>query len=130
MSEGNFSRTRAWPATDESRQRGRMMRFAERSLAGQLTAPQPARDRLDHTELKRLAGFEWRQNSRKPRREHRLARPRGADHQQIMAPCGGNLERAFGAFLSFDVPKVEFGRPRDGETRFRRREELGSLDVV
>ena len=43
------------------------MRVAEWPLAGQLTAAQSARDRLDHAELERLTGFERRQNSRKPR---------------------------------------------------------------
>ena len=107
-----------------------MVRIAERSLAGQLTAAQPARDRLYHAELKRLAGFEWWQNSRKPRREHRLACPWGADHQQVMAPRRRDLERALGALLSFHVPKVEPCRPRSGETRLRWRQELGPFDVV
>ena len=67
MGKRNFSWTCARSAADESRQRGRMMRVAEWPLAGQLTAAQSARDRLDHAELERLTGFERRQNSRKPR---------------------------------------------------------------
>src|SRR5271169_1520551 len=106
-----------------------MMRIAERSLAGQLTAAQSACDRLDHAELEGLAGFEWWQNSRKPRCQHRLARPRGADHQQIMPSSGGDLERTLGALLSLHVPKVEPGRPRRGKTRLGRRQELSSLEV-
>jgi hypothetical protein len=47
-----------------------------------------------------------------------------------MAARSGDLERPLGALLSFDVAKVEPGRARDRKTRLRRRQELGSLEVV
>ena len=124
VGEGDFARPGTRPAADERRQRGGMVGIAERSLARQLTAAQPARDRLDHAELERLGGFERRQDPGKPRRQHRLARSRRPDHQQIVAPGSGDLESALGAFLALHVPKVEPGGPRGGEARVWRRQEL------
>jgi hypothetical protein len=38
---------------------------------------------LDHAEFKRLGGFEWRQDIRETRREHRVTWPRRANRQEI-----------------------------------------------
>ena len=54
MRERNLARPGARPAADQCRERGRMMRVAERPLARQSAAAQPARYRLDHAELQRL----------------------------------------------------------------------------
>src|SRR5215469_7319131 len=47
-----------------------------------------------------------------------------------MTPCGGDLERTLGAFLSLHVAKVKPSRAGGGKARLRRRQELGSLEMV
>ena len=86
-----------------------MVRVAERPLAQQPAAAQPAGDRLDHAQFQRLGRFERRQDAGQPRRQHRLAGAGRADHQQIVAAGGGDFERAFGALLALDVRQVEPG---------------------
>ena len=46
------------------------------------------------------------QDARQPPGEHRLARARRADHQQVVAAGRGYLERALGVLLPADVGQV------------------------
>jgi hypothetical protein len=85
---------------------------------------------LDHAELKRLCRFEWRQYPWKARRQHRFARARRADHQEIVPPCGRDLERALGAFLPLDISKIEPRRARRHEAGLRRWQKLSPLEMV
>src|SRR5258707_1183548 len=48
-----------------------------------------------------------RQDGRQPRGQHRLAGAGRADHEQIVAPGGGDFERALGALLALDVLEVD-----------------------
>ena len=41
-----------------------------------------------------------------PRREHRLAAARRADHQQVVAAGGGDLQRPLRLLLALDVGEV------------------------
>jgi hypothetical protein len=43
------------------------------------------------------------QDSGQAARQQRFARARWPDHQQIVAPRRGNLQRALGALLAFDL---------------------------
>ena len=97
------------------------MRIAERPLAGQPAIAQPARHRLDHAEFEGLGRFERRQYAREARGQHRLARTRWANHQQIVTTCGSNFERTLGAFLALDIGKIDASRARRDETGFGRR---------
>ena len=40
------------------------------------------------------------------RGQHRFARPRRADHQQVVTASGGDFKGAFRAFLSFDIRQI------------------------
>jgi hypothetical protein len=57
----------------------------------------------DHRDFQKLGGRERRQDRGEARSKHRLARSGRADHQRIVPPRGGHLERALGAFLTLDV---------------------------
>ena len=109
MRQADLAGPRAQAAADQRRQRGRMMRVAERPLAQQPAAAQPAGDRMDHADFERLGRFERRQDAGQPRRQHRLAGAGRADHQQIVPAGGGDFERALGALLALDVLEVEPG---------------------
>ena len=130
MRQADLAGPRAQAAADQRRQRGRMVRVAERPLAQQPAAAQPAGDRMDHAELERLGRVERRQDAGQPRRQHRLAGAGRADHQQVVAAGRGDLERALGALLALDVLEVEAGGARRRQLRLGRRQQLGALEVV
>ncbi len=75
MREADLAGPDAQPAADQRGQRRRMVRVAERALAQQPAAAQPAGDRLDHAKLQGLGRFERRQYAGETSRQHRLARP-------------------------------------------------------
>jgi len=106
------------------------MRVAERSLARQLAAAQPAGNRPDHPELECFGWFERRQYAGEPCGQHRLPRSRRTDHQEIVPACRRDLERALGAFLALDILKVGARRVPGGKTRLRRGQELRPLEMV
>ena len=83
------------------------MRRAERPAVGQRAVLDLAGDRGDHRDFEQLGRRQRRQDRRQPRRQHRLAGAGRADHQQIVAAGGGDLERALGALLALDVGEVE-----------------------
>ena len=74
---------------------------------------------VDLGDLERLLEARRRQDPRQPPRQHRLARARRADHQQVVAAGGGDLERALGVLLPAHVGQV--GRRRASPRRDRRR---------
>src|SRR5436190_18736506 len=59
------------------------MWIAERAFAQQAAIAQPAGDRLDHAQFKRLGRFERRQDAGHSRRQHRFAGAGRPDHQPI-----------------------------------------------
>ena len=73
------------------------MRIAERPAAHQPAVGELAGDRMDHADLQRLGRIERRQEAGQACRQHRLAGAGRADHQQVVAAGGGDLERALGA---------------------------------
>src|SRR5437016_135978 len=96
-----------------------MMRITERPLARQTPAAQSARNRLDHAELERLGRFQRRQYAGETCSQHRLARSRRTGHQQIVSASRGDLERAFRALLTLDIPQVGDRWARGGKARLR-----------
>src|SRR4051812_19187987 len=89
-----------------------MMRVAERPLAQQAAAAQPAGNGLDHAQLQRLSRLERRQDARQSRRQHRFPGTGWADQQQVVAGGGGDLQRPLGGLLTLDVAQVEAGGTR------------------
>ena len=116
MRERDLARPGAHAAADQRRQRGRMMRVAERAAAAEAAVGEQAGDRVDHADLERLGRRERRQQAGQALRQHRLAGAGRADHQQIVAAGGRDLERALGRLLALDVAQVGIGRrrPRPG----------------
>ena len=122
-------------AADHRRHRGGMVRRAERAGA---TVRRPfvelAGDRGDHRHFEQLARRERRQDRGQPARQHRLAGAGRADHQQVVAAGGGDLERALGGLLALDVGEVGQtpGRirrcPARAATDLRAREMVGDGD--
>ena len=95
------------PAADERRDRGRVVRRAERRHA---TSPAPggsdAGYRVDARHLERRVVGEQRQDPRQPAREHRLSRARRAGEQQVVPTRGGDLERAPRALVAAHLGEV------------------------
>ncbi len=130
MSERDFSRSRMQAAADQRRHAGGVVRRAERPAVGQRAALDFAGDRGDHRDLEELGRCERREDRRQPRRQHRFAGARRADHQQIVAAGRRDFERALGAFLALDVGEVVRGAGDLEDLRLRPREHLRALEVV
>ncbi len=130
MRQADLAGPGAQAAADQGRQRGGMVRVAERPLAQQPAAAQPAGDRLDHAEFQRLGRFERRQDAGQPRRQHRLAGAGRPDHQQVVPAGRGDFERPLGALLALYILQVEPGGARRRQLRLGRRQELGALEMV
>ncbi len=128
--EADLSGLGAKPAADQRGQRGGVMRVAEWAPARQLAVVQEPGDRMNHADFQRLGRGQRRQQARQALRQHRLARSRRADHQQVVAASGRDLERALRRLLALDVGEVERGAALLGDLRLGRREHLASLEVV
>ena len=81
------------PAADQGDGRGAVVRGTERGTKAQLARGhvQPG-SRVDHRHLERFLRRQRRQQARQPRRQHGLARPRRADHEQVVTTGGGHLQ--------------------------------------
>src|SRR5262249_9713910 len=80
-------------AADEPRLAHRVVRRAEGTHAREAVG-EDARDGLDGRDLERLVVRQMRQEAREATREHRLARAGRADHEEVVAAGGADLERA------------------------------------
>ena len=66
--------------------------------------------RVHDRDLERVARGERRQEAREPRREHRLARPGRAHHQEVMRARGRDLDRKATEFVPPHIAEVGPGR--------------------
>src|SRR6266550_6054158 len=80
-----------------------------------------ARDAVDRACGERLRIVERRKDRLEGAREHRLARPRRADEEEVMPARRGDLKSALGRFLSRDVREVDRMSRRGRARRHRRR---------
>ena len=110
VGEADLAGLRAAAAADDRRHRGGVVRGAEGAGAGDAALVEEAGEGVDHRGLERLGGLERRQDAGKARGEHRLAAAGRADHQQVVAAGGGDLERALGLLLALDLGEVLVGR--------------------
>ena len=130
MGERHLARLGALAAADERGQRGGMMRIAEGPVAHQPPARELARHRMDHRDLEGGGGIERRQQAGQALRQHRFARTRRADHQQIMPAGGRHLQRALGGFLALDIGEIEGMDGKILHLRTRPGEDLAALEVI
>ena len=68
---------------------------------------QPAHGAVDARRLQALGRRQRRQDRRQPLGQHRLAGPGRADHQDVVAPAGGDHEGALGELLAAHVGEVD-----------------------
>ena len=106
------------------------MRAAERAAVGERAAFDLAGDRGDHRDFEQLGRRERRQDRRQPRRQHRLAGAGRADHEQVVAAGGGDLERALGALLALDVLEVDERAVDLAHLRLRPRQHLRAAEMI
>jgi hypothetical protein len=106
------------------------MRRAERTAVGKLAAGKLAGNRGDHRDIEQFGRRERRQDRRQALRQHRLAGAGRADHQEIVAAGGGDLERALGGLLSLDVGKVGQVGHRLAPRGLRARQDLGAAEMI
>ena len=74
--------------------------------------------RVDPGDGQRIAGIEIGQETHQSMGEHRLARPRTADHQQVMTTGRSDLQGQASSGLTSHVGQL---RPEDPQARIRRR---------
>ncbi len=117
-------------AADDRRDRGRMMGVAEGALARQSVFRELARQAVDHVHFQDLARVHGRHQPRQARRQHRLAGAGRAHHQQVVTARGGDLDGPFRGLLALDIAHVGVGLARCHHLGLRRRQHLGSLEVV
>ena len=107
MRERDLAGPRHAAAADHRDHRRRVVRAAERPLLHEAAARwQEARDAVDLRDLECLLAREARQDGAQAAREHRLARPRHADHQEIVAARRRNLECSLRLELPLHIGKV------------------------
>src|SRR5919108_967178 len=61
---------------------------------------------MDLSDFQRLLERRRRKDARKSAGEHRLAGPRRPDHQEVVTPRGGDLERPLGVHLTPDIGEI------------------------
>ena len=107
MRQGYLARARNCAAAREPRGRDGVVRRAERALGYQRHAVrQRSRDGVELRSLEALFKRHVRQYGRQALCEHTLSRAGRADHDYIVAACGGYFERTFYLRLSSDVAEV------------------------
>src|SRR4051794_15724538 len=115
-------------AADETGRRDRVMGSAKRPLLHQPTVVHPDNG-LDPSDLDRVVELRRRQDRWDATGKHRLAGTGRADHQDVVATGGGDLERPLRVLLSAYVGEVEcplvVGRDRLGGLRPTRVVETG-----
>ena len=108
MREADLAGPRDRSAADERDIGDGVMRRAKRSLGEQAD---PGRQRCRRPNgsraLERLLERQRRQNAWQPAREHRLARTRRTDHQQVVAARSGDLQRPARDRLPAEIAKIE-----------------------
>ena len=107
-----------------------MMRFPERWAHDQAAVFQQTGDGVDHSDLQRGAGVQIGQQPRQPRGEHRLARARRANQQDIMTTRGGDFDRAAGGFHAADVAHVGAAAGIGNAAGLGRAQDLGAAEMI
>ncbi len=130
MREADLARLDLQPAADQRRHRRRMVRRTIRPGTRQPSAGQRARDACHHRHFERLGGIERRQDAGQARRHQRFARSRRPDHQQIVRPRRGDLERALGGFLALDLAQIGSRRRHLDRAGLRRGEQAVALEMI
>ena len=114
MRKGDLAGLRHLPAADERSDAHGMVRGTERTDADESFFAEHPGDGVD---LRRLDGFregQGRENGRHTLGQHGLARTGCADHQHVMTARGGDLQRAPGALLTFDILVIQpFGQGKE-----------------
>ena len=106
MGQTHLPRLGPLPPAHNRRHRGCVMRLAKRPSAVDPALAEQPRQRMDHRGFQRFPRRKLRQDPRHPCRQHRLARSRRADHQQMVPPCCGNFQGPLGAFLSLYIAQI------------------------
>ena len=113
MGEARLPRAGMRPAADEAGRGDRVVRSAERPLGDEAsTATAQAGEAVDAGDLQRLVARQGRQDPAEPPRQHRLAGPRRADEQRVVAAGSRDRQRADRRGLPADVAQVlDVGAP-------------------
>ena len=99
-------------AADECGDAGAVMRCDERRPGDQRRGVrQQAGHRVNRCDLQRLVVRQWRQEPRKPLRQHRFTYPGRPGQHQVMRPGGGDLDRKTRLGLAHHVGQIR-GRLR------------------
>ena len=117
MSEAHLTRPHRAPAPEKPGGGGGVMRAPKRPLATEDAVDGLSCDGVDTERLLLHSGIDGRKDGGKPLREHRLARPGGADHEHAVTAHRGDNAGALGTLLPDHVRVIK----RDAAQRGRRR---------
>jgi len=130
VSQRHFPRPRPDAAADEGRHGGGMVRGAERARGRQFAVGKFAGDRGDHRHVEKFPGQKRRQDRGQAAGQHRLAGAGRPDHQEVVAPGGGDFQRPLGRFLALDLAHVATCMRVGANAGLRPRQHLGALEMV
>ncbi len=120
----------AQATTDQGLQGRRMVRIAEGAAAAQPALAEIAGQGAHHRCFQRLLRLKRRQDAGQARRQHRLARTRRTDHQEVVAAGGGDLEHPLGRLLALDLGEVGIVRAIRLHQGLRWRQDLLAAEMV
>jgi len=103
---------------------------AEGPAVGESAIRELAGDRLDHRDVEQLTRVERRQDGGEARGQHGFAGAGRADHQEVVAACGGDLEGAPRYLLATHVGEIRQSHRQRPPPRHRTRGELVAREVV
>ena len=107
MRKRELARARRVRSANDGNVACRVMRRAKRTNAHKaIVRLEQTCHRVNRGHLQRLRSLERRQDSRKPSREHRLARTRRPDEQNVVTTGRGNFHRATSGWLSANVAEI------------------------
>jgi hypothetical protein len=104
--ERDLAGARDCAAADQPRVADRVVRRAEGPLGDEARPARQARDRVNFRQLQRGLEFERRKDGGEPLGEHRLARTRRADEQNVMSTGRRDFQRALGGELAAHLAEV------------------------
>ena len=130
MSQGDLAGLGLQAAAGQGGHAGAVVRGAIGPRPGQGSLGDQAGDRMDHRGLEQLGRGQGRQQAGQALGQHRLARARRADEQQVVAAGGGDLQGPLGLFLALDVAQVAGAVALDHWPGRRGRQDLQAAEMV
>ncbi len=126
----DLTRLHPHPTAGQGRHGRRVVGRAKRPVTGQGAAGDQAGDGMHHRGFQELLRSQGRQQAGQSLRQHRLARSRRPDVEQVVAAGGGDLQGALGVLLAFHLLQVGRAGGVEHRTRLWLAHHLRAAEVV